>query len=281
MRRELHETILFFWVFFIMNSIAGECPTGMTSAGSISSDECACSTASYATTATDVPSLASNNFMVSSETNLASSGVQTETLSNQYQVHLEHFSMTTPWALGYAMFSYTGIYDIANPPTTDYATATFVGLTAGAAYRMQSWNYLQYNWGGIGHHQGEFMYSVNGGDLERVTVVAQPTSTTNTALTPSVSKTVVARADGTIELKFMRDHLLSSKSAACSNYNPPLVNCKAHGRHLALSGLGILPVCQACPAGTSSFAGSTSISACASCPAGTTTPLFNIASDFL
>lgn len=171
--------------------------------------------------------------------------------------------MTTPWALGYAVFSYTGIYDIASPPTTDYATATFVGLIPGAAYHVQSWNYLQYNWGGIGHHQGEFMYSVNGGDLERVTVVAQPTSATNTALSPSVSKTVVARADGTIELKFMRDHLLPSKSAACSNYDPPLANCKADGRHLPLSGLSILPVCQACPVGLTTLApGAESADAC-------------------
>tara|TARA_B100001142_G_scaffold330339_1_gene398304 strand:+ start:7260 stop:8090 length:831 start_codon:yes stop_codon:yes gene_type:complete len=209
-------------------------------------DASGCAVASYETTSADVPPFADNNFMVSSETSL--SGVQTMTLSNNYQVHLEHFSMTTPWALGYAVFSYTGIYDIASPPTTDYATATFVGLIPGAAYHVQSWNYLQYNWGGIGHHQGEFMFSVNGGDLERVTVVAQPTSTTNTALSPSVSKTVVARADGTIELKFMRDHLLPSKSAACSNYDPPLANCKADGRHLPLSGLSILPVCQAPPA---------------------------------
>ena len=58
------------------------------------------------------------------------------------------------------------------------------------------------------------------------------------------------------------------------NPDPPLANCKADGRHLPLSGLSILPVCQACPAGLTTLAAGAESAAECVCPSGNfTNPL--------
>ena len=252
------------------------CSTGQVTAndGAISVDACICAANFYATADEDMLTYTDSNFYVSSNRGLDQNTVYYETTQNGFALEFHHWDEKTPWANGFVLFSYDGVY---NTKTNNLAEVRITSLVPGAEYKINLFHYLQNGWQNVYWHEGEFMFSVNGGSLQRFDTVEMPSSGVPP---PTTVLTVAAKDDGTISLLFTRDMQIDAGgrfTSDCAVFNPPLRNCNAAGRHLVLSGLSIAPVCASCPGELTSPPGSTDISDC-TCPVNTfeKTPAFSL-----
>lgn len=242
------------------------CSTGQVTAndGAISVDACICAVNSYATADEDMLTYTDSNFYVSSNQGLDQNTVYYETTQNGFALEFHHWDEKTPWANGFVLFSYDGVY---NTKTNNLAEVRITSLVPGAEYKINLFHYLQNGWQNVYWHEGEFMFSVNGGSLQRFDTVEMPSPGVPP---PTTVLTVAAKDDGTISLLFTRDMQKDAGgrfTADCAVFNPPLRNCNAAGRHLVLSGLSIAPVCASCPGELTSPPGSSSKYDCG-CPVG-------------
>ena len=257
-------------------TMCNTCSAGKVTSGdgAVSVDACICAANSYATSDEDMLTYTDSNFYVSSGQGLDQNTVYYETTNNGFALEFHHWDEKTFLANGYALFSYDGVY---NTKTHNLAEVRVKNLVPGAEYKINLFHYLQTGWQHVGHHQGEFMFSVNGGSLQRFDTLEMPSSGVPP---PTTSLTVTAKDDGTISLLFTRDMAKDAGgrfTSQCSVFDPPLRNCNAAGRHLVLSGLSIAPVCTMCATGTSSVPGSTSIDDCISpCIEGTSIAYWSI-----